>query len=167
MGITTPTDQDVILRRVTRDDRLRVRHLFLAVHDEYNLDVDFDGRDHDLLHLPDGYTGHREGFWVLEENSTGSPQLVGTVAIVPINLREALLKRFYVHQHYRSQGYGKTLMDVATDAARQYRFTRLLLTSHTCQDKAITFYQRYGFQQIPVFGDDPPEYTNIAFGISL
>lgn len=167
MGMSTPTGTDVILRRVTRDDRLRIRHLFLAIHEEYNLEVDFDGRDNDLLHLPEGYTRQREGFWVLEETSASGSTLIGTVAISRINLREAMLKRFYVHKAYRSKGYGKKLMDIATDAAREFRYTRLLLTSHTTQEAAINFYRRYGYQEIPVFGDDPIEYTNIAFGLNL
>ena len=61
------------------------------------------------------------------------------------------LKRMYVAPTHRGTGTATALLDAAESAARAAGVTRLVLQTGDRQPDAIRFYERSGYQPIPVF----------------
>jgi len=86
-------------------------------------------------------------YWVAEKNG----ELAGGCGIFPTpGLPEgcAELVKFYVSSAYRSKGVGKLLMEQSIRSAREMGYTQLYLESFPELEKAVSMYEREGFQAI-------------------
>jgi putative acetyltransferase len=85
-------------------------------------------------------------------------RIIGTGAIRRIEEGVCELKRLWLLSEYHGQGLGYRMMQEIFSIARQkgYRFMRLL-TDPIHQKRALAFYKRLGFYEIPSFGDDPDD----------
>ena len=86
-------------------------------------------------------------YWVAEENG----ELVGGCGIFPTpGLPEgcAELVKFYVSSAYRGKGVGKLLMQQSIRSAREMGYMHLYLESFPELEKAVSMYEREGFQAI-------------------
>ena len=90
-----------------------------------------------LLQIEKHYSKADGGsFWVAERNTgnnnNNSPsQIVGTIAIRNLKHLESTceLKRMYVLKGFRRLGIGSTMLDIATDFARNAGYSRIVLDS--------------------------------------
>lgn len=174
MALAHPTPQTVhqpkkaqplTLRHITQHDNDAINTLIQTIHHEYNLSMDYTNRDTDLKNIVAYYPPVKSGFWVYENESN---QIVGTGAIQQKSISTAELKRFYLAKNYRSGGHGQRMMSFLINFCKQRHYERLVLESHTSQEKAIRFYQTYGFTEIPIYSQGIPKtYTNIAFELRL
>ena len=82
------------------------------------------------------------------------PSLVGSAAIRKLTKTTAELKRVWLLEAYQGQGIGFHLVKKLFDFARtqEYHFVRLQTSSY--QTRAISFYKRLGFLEIPSYNDD-------------
>lgn len=85
-------------------------------------------------------------------------RIIGTGALRQLDNATGEIKRLWVLPAHQGQGAGYRLMMALFDAARQAGFTRLRLeTSPQYQPRAVAFYRRLGFYEIPRYGDDPDD----------
>ena len=84
-------------------------------------------------------------------------QLIGTGAVRPLTPFVCELKRLWLLETYQGQGIGFQLMQALFAFARGAGYTTMRLMTETRQTRAISFYQRLGFQPIAPYHDDTDE----------
>ncbi len=85
-------------------------------------------------------------------------RMIGTGAIRRLEEGVCELKRLWLLTEYHGQGLGYRLMKELIALARRmgYRIMRLE-TDPVVQARALGFYKRMGFREIPRYGDDPDD----------
>jgi putative acetyltransferase len=85
-------------------------------------------------------------------------QVIGTGAIRFLEEGVCELKRLWLLTEYHGQGLGFRMMQELFRIAREkgYKIMRLE-TDRVVQSRAVEFYKRLGFYEIPRFGDDPDD----------
>ena len=85
-------------------------------------------------------------------------RIIGTGAIRYLEDSVCELKRLWLLLEYHGQGLGYHMMQELFRIAREkdYKVMRLL-TDPIVQKRAVEFYKRLGFYEIPSFGDDPDD----------
>ncbi|HKI55027.1 MAG TPA: GNAT family N-acetyltransferase [Anaerolineales bacterium] len=85
-------------------------------------------------------------------------RIVGTGAIRYLEEGICELKRMWLLTEYHGQGHGYRMMQKLFSVAREkgYRVMRLE-TDRVVQTRAVEFYEKLGFYEIPRFGDDPDD----------
>lgn len=91
--------------------------------------------------------------WLAEAEPSGAP--VGYLVLMPTSLpvpdptdRDLEVKRIYLLDRFRGKGIGNALMLAAETHARQAGATRLLLGVYSRNDRAVAFYERFGFRRV-------------------
>ena len=99
--------------------------------------------DGELKHLQDVFSeARRNAFWVVE---TGR-QIVGTFGIESRSQDSTELRRMYLDLLARGQGIAQLMLQCAESRARQFGFSRIVLSTAEIQKAAISFYKKNGFQ---------------------
>lgn len=85
-------------------------------------------------------------------------RIIGTGAIKYLEDEICEIKRLWLLTEYHGQGYGYRMIQELFNIARQmgYKIIRLE-TDPVFQKRAVEFYKRLGFYEIPRFGDDPDD----------
>lgn len=85
-------------------------------------------------------------------------RIIGTGAIRYLDEGVCELKRLWLLTEYHGQGFGFRMMQELLRIAREkgYKIIRLE-TDRIVQARAVQFYKRLGFYEIPRFGDDPDD----------
>lgn len=85
-------------------------------------------------------------------------RVIGTGAIRYLEEGVCELKRLWLLTEYHGRGLGYRMMRELINSARQkeYKVMRLW-TDRFVQRRAVAFYERLGFYEIPPFGDDPDD----------
>ena len=91
----------------------------------------------------------RVAFYVIRHD--GAPAGCGGVQLFDTDYAE--LKRMYVRPEFRGLGLAKALLDKLADHALGGGVKCLRLETGVHQHAAIALYTRYGFREIPPFGD--------------
>jgi ribosomal protein S18 acetylase RimI-like enzyme len=80
---------------------------------------------------------------------------VGVVALKPLAVGIAEVKRLYVVPQARGAGIGRVLAERAVAAASARGYERVRLDTHaSSMSAAIALYRRLGFVEIPPYGPD-------------
>ncbi len=101
-----------------------VRNAVFSVEQGISETLDFDGRDHDCVH-------------VLAR--VGEGEIIGTARMLP----DGHVGRIAVHKEWRGQGVGTRLVEHLTEVARDRGFAEIHLHS---QVQAVAFYSRLEFE---------------------
>ncbi len=101
-----------------------VRNAVFSVEQGISETLDFDGRDHECVH-------------VLAR--IGEGETIGTARMLP----DGHVGRIAVHQEWRGQGVGTRLVEYLADVSRDRGFAEIHLHS---QAQAAGFYARLGFE---------------------
>ena len=101
-----------------------VRNAVFSVEQGISETLDFDGRDHDCVH-------------VLAR--VGEGEIIGTARMLP----DGHVGRIAVHKEWRGQGMGTRLVEYLTEVARDRGFAEIHLHS---QVQAAGFYSRLEFE---------------------
>jgi GNAT superfamily N-acetyltransferase len=88
--------------------------------------------------------GQRDRIWLAERAS----RLVGCIAIVAANEREAQLRWFLVDPSARGVGLGKRLMNEAISFCRQMRYESIFLWTVSALTVAGKLYRSCGFERV-------------------
>lgn len=85
-------------------------------------------------------------------------RIIGTGAIRFLEEEVCELKRLWLLTEYHGQGFGLRMMQELFSIAREkgYKIMRLE-TDRIVQARAVEFYKKLGFYEIPRFGDDPDD----------
>lgn len=91
--------------------------------------------------------------WLAEADPSGAP--VGYLVLAPASLPvenpaagDLEVKRIYLLQQFHGKGIGLQLMIEAEQHARSVGATRLLLGVYSRNDRAVAFYERFGFERV-------------------
>ena len=91
-------------------------------------------------------------------------KLIGTGAIRKLDGNTAELKRIWLLDEYHGQGIGFRLVKQLFNFAGAQGFQYIRLQTSPQQTRAIAFYKRLGFVEIPCYNDDKEA---VSMGITL
>ena len=84
-------------------------------------------------------------------------RVIGTGAIRYLEEGVCELKRLWLLTEYHGQGLGYRMMQELFAIARGLGYKVMRLETDNVQKRAVDFYRRLGFYEIPRFGDDPDD----------
>ena len=131
------------LRAATVDDQAAVKSLIFAILNEYELEPSPTTIDKDLDDLEGFYAG---GVFDVLETEEGD--IIGTVALLPLENGACELRKMYLKSKFRGRGYGQRLLKHAIARAREKGFSRIQLQTARVLEEAIGLYQKFGFKPI-------------------
>ena len=112
--------------------------------------------------------------WLAEMDPSGAPigYLVLASASLPVESpsdRDLEVKRIYLLQQFHGKGIGKQLMMEAEQHARGAAAARLLLGVYSRNDRAVAFYERFGFRRIGTrrFRVGEHDYDDLVLSMDL
>jgi ribosomal protein S18 acetylase RimI-like enzyme len=112
--------------------------------------------------------------WLAEAEPGKGP--VGYLVVAPASLPlpdprhdDVEVKRIYLLQQVQGTGLGRRLMKEAVDHAVQGGSRRLLLGVYGRNERAIAFYERFGFTRVGTrrFRVGNSDYDDLIFGLDL
>ena len=121
--------------------------------------------EHELLDVDDVqhfYDGARGIFLVVMDDD----RVVGTGAVRPFDEQTAELKRLWLLEEYHGQGFGYQVVMRLFEFARQAGYRRIYLQTSLQSQRAIGFYKRLGFVEIPAYIQHPYD-DDVSMGIDL
>jgi len=108
----------------------------------------------DMEDIQKNYFENGGAFLVTTEND----QIIGTGAIRKLDDEMCELKRLWLLTEYHGRGLGYRMMQELLTIARQRGYKRMRLdTDAATQSRAVEFYKRIGFHEIPIPNASPDE----------
>lgn len=103
----------------------------------------------DLLIIPQFYCQNAGNFWVA---TTLSGQLVGTIALIDIGNQMGAIRKMFVHQDFRGKelGVAAKLLATLVKHCQAHSINKLYLGTNPRLQAAMRFYEKNGFEQLPV-----------------
>jgi putative acetyltransferase len=165
--------QNYRIREYNNDDSDDVLHFISdMIVNEFNITLDFDNLDSDLLHINQHYKDNDGCFWIVER--IDNYQIIGTVAIRKLkqlvsttttttttiddiaaaDAAAGELKRMFLLKPYRGLGIGQQMLDAALNFARNSGYSRILLYSSKTLTVSRILYLKNGFVDIPRYNAD-------------
>jgi len=144
---------------VTQAKHLIYEVAFHLFHDEMPLEqgipyYEARGELADLNDIQANYFDNGGIFLVMAEGE----QLLGTGAIWRLDEGVCELKRLWFRLQFHGRGYGYRMMQELWIVARAKGYKKMRLqTDRKFQTRAVAFYQRLGFYEIPFNGSDPDD----------
>jgi N-acetylglutamate synthase-like GNAT family acetyltransferase len=86
----------------------------------------------------------RSAFWVVEADK----QIIGTCGIESCGRDNTELRRMYLDRHHRSRGIAQRMLEYAEMRAREFGFSKMILSTAEVQKAAIAFYAKSGFRLV-------------------
>ena len=145
-----------LIREFTNKDSNSVSSLILNIVDkEFNIKVDLDELDSDLVHLGEYYNRQNGGCLYVAEIKD-SIMIIGTAAIRSLKQFHSTceLKRMFVSKEYRKLGIGQMLLSKTLDFARKAGYSKIFLYSSSDLKAARNLYLKNGFVDIKRYNDD-------------
>jgi ribosomal protein S18 acetylase RimI-like enzyme len=136
-------------------DLLKVAQLFREYQQFIGVDLCFQGFEEELSSLPGKYEPPLGAIFLAIENE----ELIGCVAIRPIDQQQAELKRLYVKQASHGQGIGKQLFECAMARAQSIGYDSILLETLESMQSARKLYLGSGFREIEPYYHNPDPST--------
>jgi putative acetyltransferase len=164
--------QNYRIREYNNDDSEDVLHFISdMIVNEFNISLDFNNLDSDLLHIKQHYKDNGGCFWIVER--IDNYQIIGTVAIRKLEqlisttattddlnvayaaaTAAAELKRMFLLKPYRGLGIGQQMLDTALNFARKSGYSKILLYSSKALTVSRILYLKNGFVDIPRYNTD-------------
>lgn len=129
----------------------RARKLFEQYADDLGFDLEFQGFSRELATLPGAYAPP-EGCILLAEKEQ---EVVGCVALRPLDKRICEMKRLYVVPGQRNRKIGRLLVEAVIDRARAYGYKRMRLDTIDSMKAAQALYRSLGFRPIAPYRYNP------------
>jgi putative acetyltransferase len=113
---------------------------------------DPDKKHNDLRNINNVFVDTGGGFWILMQNDF----VIGTVGlkIIDNSSRIGELKCMYVLPDFQGKGLGQVLMNKIYLESKQRQLSKIRLDVKIHADKAINFYRKNGFCDIPRYNDN-------------
>ena len=86
-------------------------------------------------------------------------QVIGSAALRQLAANTAELKRMWLLEAYHGQGIGYRLLMRLFDFAREHKYARIRLQTSPEQVRALEFYRKVGFYEIPPYNEDVSEIS--------
>ena len=124
------------------------RKLFIEYSQSIGTDLEYQGFAAELAALPKPYVPPNGALILAQADG----DMVGCVALRPLDAWTAEMKRLYVRPHYRSRGVGKQLVETVIETARGAGYGELRLDTLPTMLSAQTLYRHLGFEEISPYG---------------
>ncbi len=86
-------------------------------------------------------------------------QVIGSGALRKLDNDTAELKRMWLLEAYHGQGIGYRLLMCLFDFAREQKYARIRLQTSPEQVRALEFYRKIGFYEIPCYNEEVSEIS--------
>ena len=86
-------------------------------------------------------------------------QVIGSGALRKLDHEIAELKRMWLLEKYHGQGIGYCLITELFDFARKNGYAQIRLQTRPEQIRALNFYRKVGFREIPCYNEDLNEIS--------
>ncbi|MFB9124283.1 GNAT family N-acetyltransferase [Paraburkholderia dipogonis] len=128
-----------------------VRAIFREYAGSLDVDLGFQNFESELAGLPGKFAAPR-GRMLLAYHRE---ELIGCVAMRPLDDTTCEMKRLYVRPSGRGLGAGRQLATRICDIAREARYHRIRLDSLPTMQAALDLYASLGFARIPAYVFNP------------
>lgn len=135
-----------------------IRALFREYADSLGVDLEYQGFDEEVRHLP-GHYAAPAGTLLLARKGDA---VVGCVGVRPLDEHIAEMKRLYVRPDGRGLGLGRTLAEAAIRFATVTGYARMRLDTLPSMGRAQELYKALGFVVI-----DPYRYSAVPGTVFL
>jgi putative acetyltransferase len=155
----------ITIRPIREADIQAVKRVILSV--AYNI-FGFDGTLEDSIRhfLATGELKDMDGVqaYYFEAGGTflvvlNGEQVIGSGALRRWDAKTAELKRMWLLETYHGQGIGYRLIRQLFDFAHRQGYTRIRLQTSPEQARALDFYRKVGFYEIPCYNEDMGEIS--------
>ena len=114
-----------------------------------------NGEFSDMDQVESHYFNNEGIFLVILDNET----IIGSGAIRKIDKETAELKRMWLLEKYHGQGIGYRTITHLFDFARFKKYKTIYLQTGPEQNRALDFYKRLGFKEIPAYNEKSGEIS--------
>jgi RimJ/RimL family protein N-acetyltransferase len=104
----------------------------------------------------------RNAFWVVEIDG----HLVGMFGIERRSEDRTELRRMYLDRYYRGRGIAQRMLQCAETRARDFGFSKLILSTAEIQKAAIAFYRKSGFRLLRTESADTISTKTVGGGLT-
>ena len=140
--MTLPT---IALGQVVSPDEVAiVRELFWEYSAAIGTDLEFQGFSAELAALPGPYVPPHGALII----ASIPKQVIGCVAMRPIDTLTGEMKRLYIRPEYRGRGLGRHLVGAAAELARVAGYRELRLDTLENMATAQALYRQLGFVEV-------------------
>jgi ribosomal protein S18 acetylase RimI-like enzyme len=151
---TRTSATDVAIREAASPaDVAACRELFAEYQQALGVSLCFQGFERELASLPGDYARPRGRLWLAHAGD----ETAGCIALRPLGARDAEMKRLYVRPKFRRLRLGRTLAELAIDAARELGYASIKLDTLPSMGEAQRLYAHLGFVDTPPYNDNPVE----------
>lgn len=131
-------------RKATNDDRASIEALIFPILRSYGLEPSPQSTDSDLSAIEETYFEAR-GFFDLLVGA--NDEIYGTVAVHQTDPELCELRKMYLSDALRGQGWGKRLLERAISGAEKLGYTRMWLETANSLTESHRLYRKFGFQR--------------------
>lgn len=112
---------------------------------EAGLDIKMAEQD-DIFEISSYYQKNGGQFWIALDDDN----VVGTIALLPIDAEHAVLKKFFTYPEYRGdpQRLGRKLYQELLAHAKDNHFSKIVLDTPEKEGRSHFFYEKQGFKRI-------------------
>ncbi len=133
----------------------KVRELFLEYRSLLGFDLCFQNFEEELSTLPGKYAPPKGRLYLASLDE----QVIGCIALRPLEENKCEMKRFYVRPQYRGQKAGRALVTKLIEEAKTIGYRQMFLDTVPSQQIAQTLYGSLGFYKIEPYCYNPIEGT--------
>ena len=109
----------------------------------------------DMAHVEEHYFQNNGQFLVVLDDD----KVIGSGAVRKFDEATAELKRMWLLEDYHGKGIGYQVIVRLFDFSRTKGYQRIILQTSPEQTRAIAFYKKLGFREIPCYNDKPDEIS--------
>ena len=145
-----------ITQATTHSDLNQARELFKEYEANLGISLCFQNFAQELADLPGEYAPPRGRLLLAREFD----QLVGCVALRPVDATTCEMKRLFLRSEYRNRGLGRVLVEALIEEARKIGYTHMRLDTITDRmGRAGELYKSMGFVEIEPYYHSPVDTT--------
>ena len=146
--ISNPDFNNAFIRPIEKRDEHQVADLIVSVMSDYQcVGEGYSSSDPEVTTMFDAYNIPRARFYVIEYQGT----IFGCGGLAPLQDGDASiceLRKMYFYNELRGCGFGRRLLQMCIDDARELGFKKMYLETVERMDRAKKLYLGFGFQAI-------------------
>lgn len=136
---------------IAESDIFFVKNLISQYVEWINIDLSFQGIDHELDSFPGKYIKPDGAFLVAKVDN----MVIGCVGLRKIDDNTCEMKRLYVNNEHKGKGIGKALVEKIIMKAKNMNYIKIRLDTLPKMKTAQELYKNFGFYGIEQYTENP------------